>query len=93
MSDYSPYIGYTITRVQTLLTQVETAYEALCLGKTVQRVGMGDMSVAFANGNLKKSDLESTLSALRAALRAAQASADGLVPAPRPARPVFPWPG
>jgi precorrin-3B methylase len=91
--DYSPYVGYNAARLQTLIAQAESAFEQFSLGKTVQRVAMGDMSVGFANATLTLSALQKTLAALRAALKAAQAAADGLVPEmPQTVRrPVFPW--
>ena len=91
--DYSVYVGYSIARLQGLIAQAETAFEQLSLGKTVQRVAMGDMSVGFANATLSLTALQKNLASLRSALKAAQASADGLVPEVSLAvrRPVSPW--
>lgn len=91
--DYSPYFGYSIARLQSLIAQTEAAMESAALGKTVQRVAVGDMAVAFSNANYALAQIEKTLAVLRAALKAARAAPDGLVPeiALTPRRAVFPW--
>ncbi|MGB2972712.1 MAG: hypothetical protein WBD29_10155 [Candidatus Competibacter sp.] len=51
------------------------------------------MAVAFSNANYALAQIEKTLAVLRAALKAARAAPDGLVPeiALTPRRAVFPW--
>lgn len=92
--DHSYYVGYTVARLQSLIASAEAAMESASLGKMVQRVAMGDMSVAYSNGDLALKQIQSTLSALRAALKAAQAAPDGVVPevSSSPLRAVLPWP-
>jgi len=89
--DYSLYVGYTIAELQPLIDEAKAALQAVSQGKLVQRVALGDMSIAFSNAALNSGQIAKTLAALRAALAAAQASPDGVVPAPRLARPIFPW--
>lgn len=90
--DYSIYVGYTVAQIQELLDEALLTLRKTSSGKLVQRVATGDTSVAFANNTLSIADLQKTITALRAALAAAQAASDGRVPMPPPARAIFPWP-